>query len=213
MPSSNIHDPNGPGDKSLVPPEDAGTGGHNSTDIGPDEDHQTQGSNVPPTTEGDPISPSANEPFIEQAPDRPGESPNEQENGNEGTKEQNTDRDSSSLDSGSDAKVSGDEEIKWTELIIEADDDFESLIDKSPSQLEWLRQKRDGNEKNEHIMSMVGHENVKAHFMAVKHKVDDAKRSNKILNDCSFDLVLHSNDGTGEFMFTENLEPPADMKL
>ncbi|KAJ0385862.1 hypothetical protein COL922a_005567 [Colletotrichum nupharicola] len=50
----------------------------------------------------------------------------------------------------------------------------EDIDDDSPSRLEWLRQKQEENEKNEHLdqlMTMVGLENVKAHFLAVKARV------------------------------------------
>ncbi|KAG7413428.1 Protein CfxQ-like protein [Fusarium oxysporum f. sp. rapae] len=43
---------------------------------------------------------------------------------------------------------------------------------------------------------MVGHEQVKAHFLAVKEKVDIAKRWNKSMKDWTFDLLIHGRNGT-----------------
>ncbi|KAF5678689.1 nfx1-type zinc finger-containing protein [Fusarium heterosporum] len=93
-----------------------------------------------------------------------------------------------------------EKDLKWTDMLI-PDEDFESIVDKSPSQIEWLRQKREENQENKYldqIMSMVGHEEVKNYFLSVKDKVDISKRWNKPLSEWSFDLLLHGLDGTGK---------------
>lgn len=81
----------------------------------------------------------------------------------------------------------------------------EDVDDDSPSRLEWLRQKRENNEKNrflDQLMSMVGLEDVKAHFLAVKARVQaraqagghgDAKQP-----DLRLHMVLQGKDGTGK---------------
>jgi hypothetical protein len=50
-------------------------------------------------------------------------------------------------------------------------------------------------------MSMVGHEQVKAYFLSVLDKISISKRWGKSMDEWSFDLVLHGNDGTGEFIY------------
>ncbi|KAM0351001.1 hypothetical protein ACHAPU_002779 [Fusarium lateritium] len=97
-------------------------------------------------------------------------------------------------------KKEKEKELDWTEVLI-PDEDFESVVDKSPSQIEWSRQKREQNQENKYldqIMSMVGHEKVKEHFLSVKDRVDIAKRWNKSLSEWSFDLVLRGGNGTGK---------------
>jgi hypothetical protein len=139
--------------------------------------------------------------------DKPCEPINREVNQNEQAEDGNG-SDSEDSDSAGAVNTKEEKELTWTEILIEADDDFESVIDKSSSQLEWLRQKQHENQKNEYldcILSMVGHEHVKAHFLAVKDKVDIGKRCGKSLDDWSYDLVLHGNDGTGESGFEEHL--------
>ncbi|KAF0637581.1 hypothetical protein FPSE5266_08359 [Fusarium pseudograminearum] len=93
-------------------------------------------------------------------------------------------------------------ELKWTEddsLLLE-EEDFESIADKSPSQIEWFRRKREENQQNEpldRVMCMIGHEEVKAYFLSIMDKVKLLKRWNKNLNDWSFDLVLKGVYGPG----------------
>ncbi|PCD34774.1 hypothetical protein AU210_007371 [Fusarium oxysporum f. sp. radicis-cucumerinum] len=97
------------------------------------------------------------------------------------------------------ADTTKEEELKWTELLLDDDYDFETAIDKFPSQQEWSRQKHEENQQNvylDRIMSMVGHEQVKAHFLAVKEKVDTAKRWNRSIKDWTFDLLIHGRNGT-----------------
>ncbi|KAK7224940.1 hypothetical protein V2G26_012943 [Clonostachys chloroleuca] len=88
----------------------------------------------------------------------------------------------------------------WSESLFD-DEDLDVMLDDSPSRLEWLRQKREKNEKNEHLdllMSMVGLEQIKAHFLAVKDRVDVAKRWKEDMKSINLDLILHGNDGTGK---------------
>ncbi|KAJ0270442.1 hypothetical protein COL940_011676 [Colletotrichum noveboracense] len=76
----------------------------------------------------------------------------------------------------------------------------EDIDDDSPSRLEWLRQKQEENEKNVHLdqlMIMVGLENVKAHFLAVKARVKASKQTGDEHQKLRLHLVLHGNDGTG----------------
>ncbi|KXH63400.1 hypothetical protein CSAL01_10850 [Colletotrichum salicis] len=82
----------------------------------------------------------------------------------------------------------------------------EDVDDQSPSRLEWLRQKREDNEKNtylDQIMSMVGMENVKALFLAVKARVKESKADDPCitrfrLSKLRLRLLLHGKDGTGK---------------
>lgn len=47
-------------------------------------------------------------------------------------------------------------------------------------------------------VSMIGHENVKHHFLAIKERVGIAKRWNEDIKTLKLDLVLHGRDGTGK---------------
>ncbi|CAH0055480.1 unnamed protein product [Clonostachys solani] len=88
----------------------------------------------------------------------------------------------------------------WSESLFD-DEDLELMLDNSPSRLEWLRRKREKDEKNEHLdqlMSMVGLEQIKAHFLAVKDRVDTAKRWEEDMKSINLDLILEGNDGTGK---------------
>ncbi|KAL9567858.1 hypothetical protein ACKAV7_008161 [Fusarium commune] len=97
-------------------------------------------------------------------------------------------------------------ELEWAKLLLDDDYDSETVIAKSPSQQEWSRQKREENQHNiylDRIISMVGHEQIKAHFLAVKEKVDIAKRWNKSMKDWTFDLLIHGKNGTGKNMIAQ----------
>ena len=77
----------------------------------------------------------------------------------------------------------------------------ERIIDDSPSRKEWLRQKRERGEKNQYLdqmMSMVGHEEVKAHFLFVKERYEMAKRWGEDLDQLDHHLVLQGKAGTGK---------------
>ncbi|KAK1691446.1 hypothetical protein BDP55DRAFT_265128 [Colletotrichum godetiae] len=82
----------------------------------------------------------------------------------------------------------------------------EDVDDRSQSRLEWLRQKREDGEENpylDQVMSMVGLENVKAHFLAVKARVresqvDDPCLTRFRLAKLRLHLVLYGKDGTGK---------------
>lgn len=93
------------------------------------------------------------------------------------------------------------EDEDWAKSLLD-DQDPDAVLDDSPARLEWLTQKRELNEKNEHLdrmMAMVGHEEVKAHFLTVKTKVEVAKRWGEDMKDLDLDLTLHGHSGTGMF--------------
>lgn len=88
---------------------------------------------------------------------------------------------------------------KWVEFVVSSMK-AEDVDDNSPSRLEWLRQKRDENERNvylDQLMTMVGLENVKAHFLAVKAKFKAGKQAHAG-HKLRLHLVLHGKDGTGK---------------
>ncbi|KAI3585447.1 hypothetical protein IWW34DRAFT_801302 [Fusarium oxysporum f. sp. albedinis] len=92
-------------------------------------------------------------------------------NAEEHQDEKATTEDEKSEEVGNDdvADTTKEEELKWAELLLEDDYDFETATDKSPSQQEWSRQKCEENQQNVYL-------DLKAHFLAVKEKVDIAKR-------------------------------------
>ncbi|CAG2002902.1 unnamed protein product [Fusarium graminearum] len=88
------------------------------------------------------------------------------ENNDDSDKEDNSEKDE-------------ENELKWTEddSLLLKEEDFESIADKSLSQVEWSRRKREESQQNEpldRVMCMIGHE----------------ESWNKNLNDWSFDIVL-----------------------
>ncbi|KAK7743081.1 hypothetical protein SLS62_010714 [Diatrype stigma] len=88
----------------------------------------------------------------------------------------------------------------WAESLVR-DQDPKNIDDESPSRKEWLRQKREEGQENKYldqIMSMVGHEDVKAHFLHVKNRLEVAKRWGEDISRLKFDLILHGNAGTGK---------------
>jgi hypothetical protein len=90
----------------------------------------------------------------------------------------------------------------WAEILISDDELDSGGPEESHARLEWLTQKRECNEENEYldqIMAMVGHEKVKEHFLAVKARIDVAKRWNEDIKTINMDLFLQGNDGTGRF--------------
>ncbi|KAJ4250924.1 hypothetical protein NW762_011574 [Fusarium torreyae] len=89
---------------------------------------------------------------------------------------------------------------EWTAPLVKHIDP-ELMDDESPSRLKWLRQKREHGEQNEamdEIMSMVGIEKVKAHFLWAKERAEIAKRWKEDMRHINFDLVIHGGDGTGK---------------
>ncbi|KAF4992624.1 hypothetical protein FGRMN_7025 [Fusarium graminum] len=138
----------------------------------------------------------------EQQEDEDNEEQQEQQEKPEEEKEQQEESAEDSAETKNEQESSEKEEkdLEWTDVLI-PDEDFESVVDKSPSLVEWSRQKREEKQENKYldqIMSMVGHEPVKEYFLSVKDKVDISKRWNKPLKEWSFDLLLHGLDGTGK---------------
>ncbi|KAF0316689.1 ATPase [Colletotrichum asianum] len=91
-------------------------------------------------------------------------------------------------------------EPQWAEFIVSGTKP-EEINDSSPSRLEWLRQKRENNERNaylDQLMTMVGFENVKAYFLIVKAKVEANKQADTRHKKLQLHLVLHRKDGTGK---------------
>ncbi|KAF4832582.1 Stage V sporulation protein K [Colletotrichum siamense] len=89
---------------------------------------------------------------------------------------------------------------QWAEFVVSSMKP-EDIEDNSPSRLEWLRQKREENERNvclDQLMTMVGLENVKAHFLAVKAKFKASKQAHAGHEKLRLHLVLHGKDGTGK---------------
>lgn len=126
---------------------------------------------------------------------------NQEETKEEETKEEESKEEEAKADEEK-SEAKEEPELKWTDLLVDEDQDFELVDDKSPSQIEWSRRKREEGQQNEHmdrIMSMVGHEQVKAYFLSVLDKISISKRWGRSMDDWSFDLVLHGNDGTGKF--------------
>ena len=71
----------------------------------------------------------------------------------------------------------------------------------SPSRLEWERQKRTDNARNDAIdslMDMIGLETVKSQLLRIKAKVDTTLRQNTDLKGERFGIVLLGNPGTGK---------------
>lgn len=93
-----------------------------------------------------------------------------------------------------------DDVSSWADSVV-SEMKPEDVDDDSPSRLEWLRQKREDNEENQfldQLMSMVGLEEVKAHFLAVKARVKRSKADGTELANLRLHLVLQGKDGTGE---------------
>ena len=91
-------------------------------------------------------------------------------------------------------------ELPWAESLVD-DEAPEQIIDDSPSRKEWLRQKRERGEENKYldqVMSMVGHEDIKAHFLLVKERYEMAKRWGDDLDPLNYDLVFQGKGGTGK---------------
>ncbi|KAG8161886.1 hypothetical protein KVR01_008873 [Diaporthe batatas] len=81
----------------------------------------------------------------------------------------------------------------------------EDVDDDSPSRREWLRQKRENNEENkflDQLMAMVGLEEVKAHFLAVKARVQARTQASSYGGakqpELRLHMVLQGKDGTGK---------------
>jgi len=75
---------------------------------------------------------------------------------------------------------------------------------KSPSEVEWDRQKRMENVSNDAIdslMEMTGLEEVKAQVLKIKAKIDTAVRQNTNMKDERYGVVLLGNPGTGKPLY------------
>ncbi|CAH0027765.1 unnamed protein product [Clonostachys rhizophaga] len=121
------------------------------------------------------------------------------ENGGEGKKNEEERKDDNANEEVAEDTAAKELE-SWARILVE-DEDPESMMDDSPSRLEWLRLKREDNQENVHldkIMSMVGHEKIKAHFLAMKMRMDMAKRWKVDVEEPKADLILYGNDGTGK---------------
>ncbi|KAF5507905.1 Stage V sporulation protein K [Colletotrichum aenigma] len=108
-------------------------------------------------------------------------------------------KDCSDCDRTNDASLWPKYVSKWVEFVVSSMK-AEEVDDNSPSRLEWLKQKRDENERNvylDQLMTMVGLENVKAHFLAVKAKFKAGKQAHAG-HKLRLHLVLHGKDGTGK---------------
>lgn len=98
------------------------------------------------------------------------------------------------------SRKKADDVSSWAESVV-SEIKPEDVDDNSPSRLEWLRQKREDNEQNQfldQLMSMVGLEEVKAHFLAVKARVKASKSNGFESDKLRLHLVLQGKDGTGE---------------
>jgi len=65
-----------------------------------------------------------------------------------------------------------------------------------------LKQKREEGQKNKHLdllMSMVGLEEVKAHFLTAKARIEAARKRGEDLQTLNLNLVLVGKLGTGKF--------------
>ncbi|VUC35400.1 unnamed protein product [Clonostachys rosea] len=129
-----------------------------------------------------------------------GEESKENEEENKGSGEESKENEEESEDESTDEEVTEDTAAKkvesWLDVLFD-ENDPKAMEDDSPSRLEWLRLKREDNKKNVHldkIMSMVGHENVKAHFLAMKMRMDMAKRWKVDVEEPKADLILYGND-------------------
>jgi hypothetical protein len=88
----------------------------------------------------------------------------------------------------------------WAESVV-SEMKPEDVDDDSPSRLEWLRQKREDDEYNpflDQLMSMIGLEEIKAHFLAVKDRVKASKSDDSESTELRLHLVLQGKDGTGK---------------
>ena len=73
--------------------------------------------------------------------------------------------------------------------------------DKTPSQLDWEREKKVEGARNDAIdaiMDMIGLESVKKQVLRIKSKIAVTRRQNTSLKDERFNIVLLGNPGTGE---------------
>lgn len=87
-----------------------------------------------------------------------------------------------------------------------SDEDSKETTGDSPSRSEWLRQKREESQKNKYLdllMSMVGLEEVKSHFLTVKAGIEAARKRGEDLQTLNLNLVLVGKLGTGKKTIAE----------
>lgn len=93
-----------------------------------------------------------------------------------------------------------DEDISWAEEIVDKARP-EDVVDASQARLNWIEMKKKTGEQNavlDELMSLVGMELVKQHFLAVKARFMTAKpRRARDAMLPGLHLVLQGNDGTG----------------
>jgi hypothetical protein len=131
----------------------------------------------------------------------------EDESNADESNENTSDEDTSDTPDGEDEE---DDEEPWSDSLMPLEEP-ESMDDDSPSRLEWLRQKRENGAENkhlDHIMGMIGHEPIKAHFLWVKERVALAKQWNEVLKELNLDLVIYGSDGTGELEWPTHQRTP-----
>jgi hypothetical protein len=82
---------------------------------------------------------------------------------------------------------------------------------KTPSELEWERQKRVGNASNDAIdalMGLTGLEDVKSKFLGIKAKIETISRQGGSLKRERLGVVMLGNPGTGKFLISLKFPAP-----
>src|SRR5579862_635327 len=79
-------------------------------------------------------------------------------------------------------------------------EDLKGMEDNSLSRLEWIRQRSEEGATNKYIdelMTMVGLEDIKCHFLKMKSRVEVARRQEVRLSEERFNVAFVGNPGTG----------------
>lgn len=74
----------------------------------------------------------------------------------------------------------------------------------SPAREEWNHRKtieKQSNQQIDELMDMVGLEEVKSKFLAIKHRVDSVVRQGNSLNDERFSAIFLGTPGTVKYYF------------
>jgi hypothetical protein len=85
-------------------------------------------------------------------------------------------------------------------------EDLKGVDDNSPSRLEWIRQRNEEDATNKYIdelMTMVGLEDIKYHFLKMKSRAEVARRQEVDLSEERFNVVFVGNPGTGKSVMQE----------